>query len=254
MEPWQSIDSVSEWLHALETLAGTGDFRIARWGASGDLPLLGLARPGKGRAPRIYLSAGIHGDEPAGPLAVQRLLQDDLLSRDASWTICPLLNPHAWIAGSRETRDGVDMNRDYRQPRSPEVAAHRRWIDSTAPNDLFLSLHEDWEAAGFYLYEINTSTFPPLGREILHRVKEVMPIERVSCIDQHDVCEPGYIVHAPEPDEPFNWPEAIYHIKRYPHLSYTFETPSSLALEPRIQAHVTAVTAAVECFLRFYGV
>src|SRR6185436_4192566 len=28
-------------------------------------------------APRVYLSSGIHGDEPAGPLAMLRLLQEN---------------------------------------------------------------------------------------------------------------------------------------------------------------------------------
>ena len=38
------------------------------------LPLLALRRIVPGATRRIYLSSGIHGDEPAGPLAVRRLL------------------------------------------------------------------------------------------------------------------------------------------------------------------------------------
>ena len=41
--------------------------------------LLTLKRPAPGGTQnpfRIYISAGIHGDEPAGPLAVRQLLQE----------------------------------------------------------------------------------------------------------------------------------------------------------------------------------
>lgn len=238
------------WLSELERLARSRGFAVARWGESEGLPLLGLRRQGKPEAPRFYISSGIHGDEPAGPLAVERLLRHDLLDPRASWTICPLLNPGGWLAGTREALSGVDLNRDYRSPRSPEVAAHRIWLNEAAPHDLFLSLHEDWETTGFYLYEINTSSGTPVAAKILERVEGVIPIEPLQCIDQHTVCARGHIAHLPEPDEPLLWPEAIYHTKLYPHLSYTFETPSSIEMEERVEAHVVAIRAAAEEFLR----
>lgn len=241
--------ALEEWLGAMNNIARKRGFGAVQWGSSEGLPLLGLLRSSDRADPRAYLSAGIHGDEPAGPLAIEKLLADDLLDRGVSWTICPLLNPGGWLTGTRETPGGVDLNRDYREPRSPEAAAHRAWIDSLKPHDFYLSLHEDWEATGFYLYEINTSTYRPFASRILTRVAEVIPIEPLECIDQHMVCAPGHIAHPPEPDEPHNWPEAIYHCKRYPHLSYTFETPSSFEIGRRVAAQVAAVVSGTEAFL-----
>lgn len=242
--------ALEKWLHELEQMARARGFAVVHWGRSGDFPLLGLVRPAATPgAPRVYLSAGIHGDEPAGPHAVQHLLRDDLLERQISWTICPLLNPGGWLSGTRETPDGIDLNRDYRDPRSPEAAAHRTWIDTQGPHDLYLSFHEDWETTGFYLYEINTSGHPSFAHRILENVAQIMPVEPLSSIDDHIFHAPGYIAHPPEPDEPLNWPEAIYHAKSYPHLSYTFETPSSLALADRVQAHIVATRTAVAEFL-----
>jgi murein peptide amidase A len=238
------------WLHQLEQLAVERGFIPARWGESEGLPLLGLRRPARGPGPRIYVSAGIHGDEPAGPLAIERLLRLDLFDRRAAWTVCPLLNPGGWLAGTRETPAGVDLNRDYHSPRSPEVAAHRLWLREVGPHDLYLSLHEDWETTGFYLYEINTSCYPPLAARILEEVAEVIPLEPLECIDQHAVCARGYIAHRPEPDEPLGWPEAIYHIRLYPHLSYTFETPSGAEMDERVAAHVVATRTAMEVFFQ----
>ncbi len=243
---------MTDWLHHFEQLARRRGFSSTHWGNVNGAPLLGFRKSGPAHAPRIYLSAGIHGDEPAGPAAIKRLLADDLLLPEASWTVCPLLNPGGWTAGTRETPDGIDMNRDYLDSRAPETIAHKQWIDRTAPHDLYLSLHEDWEATGFYLYEINTSRIPPFGRQILHAVNSILPIETVSCIDQHNVAEPGYIVHPPEPDEPRQWPEAIYHLKRYPHLSYTFETPSSADFSRRVDAQIKAVQTAVAQFLQLF--
>jgi murein peptide amidase A len=240
-------DAIHAWLHRLETIARDRGFESTRWGESEGLPLLGLRRPARDPSSRtrIYLSAGIHGDEPAGPLAVEFLLHRDLLRPDVAWTLCPLLNPGGWLSGTRETASGIDLNRDYLQPKSPEATAHCAWIDQIGCHDLYLSLHEDWEATGFYLYEINTAPqSKPLARKILQQVATMIPIEPVDCIDQHTVCSPGYIAHPPEPDDPRQWPEAIYHCKRYPHLSYTFETPSSLPLEQRVNALVTATQTA----------
>lgn len=91
-----------------------------------------------------------------------------------------------------------------------------------------------------------------MGRRILDIVKNTFPIEPLRCIDLHDVAECGYIIHSPEPDEPLNWPEAIYHLKSYPHLSYTFETPSSAEFSQRVAAQMVAVETAVAQFLQLF--
>lgn len=240
---------LQKWLHDLEATARIRGFTSECWGASNGFPLLGFTRTSTSDGPRIYLSAGIHGDEPAGPMAIEWLLQNDRLHQLASWAICPLLNPVGWLHGTREGLCGQDHNRDYLNPKTAETAAHCAWITRHSPNDLYLSLHEDWEASGFYLYEINNSEKQGFGREILKQVSRVMSIEPARLIDDHDVYAPGYIAHEPEPDEPLRWPEAIYHSKLYPHLSYTFETPSSLPLAQRIEALAVATEAAVEEFL-----
>src|SRR4029434_4839443 len=60
--------------------------------AAGDLVLHALIRPPRRSsacAPRIYLSSGIHGDEPAGPLAMSRLLDLDAFPEEAWLWCCP---------------------------------------------------------------------------------------------------------------------------------------------------------------------
>src|SRR5262245_15740033 len=57
-------------------------------------------------APRIYLSTGIHGDEPAGPLAIEQLLAGNALPTKAWLWLCPCLNPTGFPLNTREAASG----------------------------------------------------------------------------------------------------------------------------------------------------
>lgn len=194
---------------------------------------------------RVYISAGVHGDEPAGPLALLRLVQQGLLAASCNWFICPVLNPTGLAAGTRENGEGVDINRDYLKFSSLEAASHARWL-ADVEIDFAISLHEDWESSGFYFYEINQmKDKPERYAKIVHAVMDVMPMESEELIDDHRVRQLGWIYHESEPDEPQHWPEAIYLAKRGCPLSFTFETPSSLELDLRVACHCAAVRSVL---------
>jgi hypothetical protein len=208
-------------------------------------PLQAWERAGDG--PRVYLSGGIHGDEPAGPLALLDLMIGGFFSGNIHWLVCPALNPTGLSASTRDNADGIDLNRDYLKIRTREVAAHHEWLSQRPPPDLFLSLHEDWETSGFYLYEINLGPdLPQRARRILDAVKPWFPPENAPEIDGHTPREAGWIYHAAEPDLPEGWPEAIHMANIGCPLSFTFETPSRAALADRIAAHRAAVDAALD--------
>ena len=208
-----------------------------------DGPLVAWVRPDDG--PHVYLSAGIHGDEPAGPMALLELMREGFFAPGIHWSICPALNPTGLAARRRENADRVDLNRDYWEKTTSEVAAHAQWLSSKPLPALFLSLHEDWETKGFYMYEINLAEDQP-GRaeQILEAVKPWFSIESGPQIDGHSPRRPGWIFHAAEADLPKAWPEAIFLSKHGCPLSFTFETPSSADLTIRIAAHRAAVRAA----------
>ncbi|MES2475116.1 MAG: M14 family metallocarboxypeptidase [Verrucomicrobiota bacterium] len=225
-------------------LAKSQGFREEHLAELDGMPLNTWERPADG--PCIYLSAGIHGDEPAGPLALLELLRQGFFKPDVHWLLCPLLNPGGLAVGTRENAAGVDLNRDYFLRESAEIIAHAAWIDRLPAPDLFISLHEDWETSGFYFYEINLREDDPLrANSILDAVNPHFPAEPGPEIDGHEVREDGWIYHAAEPDLPEGWPEAIYLAKKGCPLSFTFETPSHAELSSRVAAHVAAVKAAV---------
>lgn len=237
------------WTDRLVALAQRQGCEVHIMGTTAGLPLLAFTRKGRDRtAPEICVSAGIHGDEPAGPRALEAWLRAPL-SPCVHWTLCPLLNPCGWILGTRDTEGGMDLNRDYLALRCPETLAHTRWLATRPAPHLHLSLHEDWETQGFYLYAINTSALPSRAATIVAAVSTLIPIEPASVIDGHAVSSPGHIAHQPEADEPQGWPEAIWMARRFPLLSYTFETPSSRPLPERIQGHLAAIQTATRLFL-----
>ena len=220
-----------------EILTQVGEFSIPAYTKSADTDAV------------IYLSSGVHGDEPAGPLALLEMLEDGFFQQPVNWMICPLLNPVGHMNETRENGDAIDLNRDYLALKSEEVRAHVHWLKQQPVPDIFISLHEDWESTGFYLYEINVAGGPSAARSVLAAAAAEIPPEPEEVIDDHDVRESGWIDHPPAADLPKSWPEAIFLADRGAGVSYTLETPSSLELGRRVACHQLAVKALVDGFL-----
>lgn len=195
----------------------------------------------------VFLSSGIHGDEPCGPLAMREFLRSERLSDRFDWVVAPLLNPSGMRAGTRENAGGIDLNRDFFRQRSEEVKAVVDWWSRRRPEALLhLSLHEDWEAEGFYLYEINTGTSPPLGARVVDRLARLFPVQERGPVDDHELSGPGLILHPPEPDECEGWPEAIWLAKQHPVLSLTFEAPGTYGTRLRRSGLMAALSATMK--------
>jgi protein MpaA len=197
------------------------------------------------QASRIYISAGIHGDEPAGPLAVRQLLSEDKWPAGMDLWLCPCLNPTGFALNRRENAAGLDLNRQYRQPAAPETIAHIAWLERQPDFDLCLCLHEDWESNGFYLFEANPNNEPSLAEPIINAIAQVCPIDRSETIEswpaRDGIIRPN-VDRLKRPD----WPEALFLVANKARVSYTFEAPSDFPLPVRVAALVSAVTAALE--------
>ena len=239
---------LEEYMSAVELCLNAAGAEMTVYAEAGGYDLKGFSLVRLGM-PLVYISTGMHGDEPAGPLALLELLRGGLLDRPLSFCFCPALNPTGLAAGTRENAQllgGVDLNRDYLKCSSKEVSGHVKWLVGFEP-ELFISLHEDWESGGFYYYEINTAGDDPQRyTKLAQRIGSVMPMETEQRIDDHEVREPGWIYHEAVADVVGSWPEAIYIASRGCPLSFTFESPSSLAMEARVAAHVAAVNAVLD--------
>jgi murein peptide amidase A len=195
----------------------------------------------------IYISTGIHGDEPAGPLAVRQLLQENQWPENASLFLIPCLNPSGFRLNRRENDQGVDLNREYLNTRAPETLAHINWLSRQPTFEFCLCLHEDWESDGFYVYELNPENRPSLAEHVVAQVAEVCPIDLSEIIEGRPA-QNGMIRPSVDPRSRPQWPEAFYLLSNKTRLSYTLEAPSDFPLPTRVAALVTAVRAGLAAF------
>jgi hypothetical protein len=195
--------------------------------------------------PKVYISTGIHGDEPAGPLAVRQLLLENKWPSGLGLWLCPCLNPTGFLQYTRENAHGIDLNRQYLQPQAPETVAHINWLAQQPSFDLCLCLHEDWESYGFYVYELNPDNRPSLAEAMVARVADVCPIDASELIEGRPARN-GIIRPDLDPRDRPQWPEAFYLLTYKTRLSYTLEAPSDFPLESRVSALVAGVQSAVE--------
>lgn len=204
------------------------------------LTLRGYYRRSANPRKRIYFSTGIHGDEPSGPLAVRQLVEEDDWPADIDVWLVPCLNPSGFRLNTRENSAGVDLNREYRKPLHAEVRSHIQWLEKQPSFDLTVILHEDWEAGGFYVYELNPQHRASFAEPVIAGMAGVCPVETAALVDNWE-CKGGIIRPNVTPENRDQWPEAVYLIAHKSGQSYTLETPSDFPLTLRVQAHVRAV-------------
>lgn len=238
------VASMYQQVSEAATEAGFQSDRVGR--VAGDDLWIWTRRASTPDATVVFLSSGIHGDERSGPEALIRLLEMANWDDAYDWVVMPLLNPSGWRLNRRENADGVDLNRDFLRRSAAETnALIDWWRHQSKPCSIHLSFHEDWEADGFYLYEIATGPGPSLAPSILMSVAGDFPLQSEGPVDDHALCAPGWITHAPDPDEPEGWPEAIWLTRTWPVRSYTFEAPGRLPLAQRIDSLISAGSAAL---------
>jgi protein MpaA len=235
------IESV---LEEQQLWAQTHGWQIESIAAAPGLNLPAFRRPASQPKRRIYLSTGIHGDEPAGPLAVRELLKENCWPADAELWLCPCLNPTGFPLNTRHSAAGIDLNRDYKSLHSAEVRAHVAWLDQQPRFDLTLCLHEDWEAHGFYVYEVNPEGLPSFAQKMIEAVKPFCPIDPSTLIDDREAKD-GIIRPNLDPLLRLEWAEAFYLYVNKTRLSYTLEAPSDFPLTVRVAALVAAAKAAL---------
>jgi len=200
-------------------MRATHDLRVREVACVGAPRTLLCAEFGDTHKPLVLLTAGVHGDEPAGPLALLDLVSNDALDPAFAYRIWPCTNPTGYEAGTRESTDGLDVNRTFgRGGSSPEAKAI-----VTANRDLkfvlSIDLHEDDEADGFYAYEYGFDS-PVFATGV--RPDPQTEAEALGGLSL-----------------------TLLLIRNATPRALTLETPSRDALEARVALHVDAVAEAL---------
>lgn len=192
----------------------------------------------------VYLSAGIHGDEPASCEGLIRWAEGNVnVLREKPLLILPCLNPWGLVMNSRFDSCGRDLNRLFKPNQHPTTCA----LKSLATAHEFaaaLLLHEDYDARGIYLYELKNSE--PIGETLLSAAESHIARDLRRKIDgrsaSNGLIRPRF---NQKRFELFGHPEAIWLHLQGCRRSVTFETPSEFSLEIRALAQEAALTALV---------
>jgi hypothetical protein len=197
----------------------------------------------------IYISAGIHGDEPAASEALITFAEKYAKRlADLPLLLFPCLNPWGLRANCRYDADGLDLNRQFHRDDHPVISAVKR---ATAPFqfDLALMLHEDYDADGFYLYEILRER-PYWGEDLLRVARRHLPTDKRKKIDGRRAID-GLIRRRFDRRrfERIGYPEAIWLHESHARHALTTETPSEFALHQRVLTHMAVIE---ECVRRVY--
>ncbi len=192
----------------------------------------------------IYISAGIHGDEPAGPAALIAWAEKNVAQlRAQPFLLFPCLNPWGLLNNSRYDASGCDLNRTFADKRPPSpVRELLRLIDGER-FALSLTLHEDYDATGFYVYEVMRRA-PFWGEKLLRKARAHIAIDDRANIDRRRA-RAGLVRRQFKPQRFPAMPESIYLHRRHSYRTFTTETPSEFALEDRIAAHVAVIEECV---------
>ena len=244
------IDDVMARLEALEA----SKTEVAILGPATDHPMwrVNIGVNGTPRR-RVLITGGVHGDEPAGVEAVLQFLETMApdYGRHFQFVVIPCVNPSGFEAGTRENGSRQDINRAMSDDGVIESVTLRRAI-AGQHYDLFFDLHEDYEATGFYMYEIERRD-QLLGAGVVEAVKEIGPIDSDENTDEGlDMPVSEGLFRINPVWRTAGW-SAYAYFESASHGVLT-ETPSTAwPLQQRVDAHLTAMKLVLDHYVNRTG-
>jgi hypothetical protein len=193
----------------------------------------------------IYLSAGIHGDEPASTEGLITWAEKNIrLLKRRPFFIIPCINPWGLVNNYRMDSQGRDLNRNFQNDAIPQLAALKR-AAAGRKYALAMMLHEDYDAQGLYIYEFVNAT-PYWGEAMLKAASLFIPADKRKIIEHRKACN-GLVRRKLDMKlfKKIGLPEALYfHLQGCPRV-FTVETPSEYSLDRRVRAHAAIIAECV---------
>jgi len=197
---------------------------------------------------RICLSAGIHGDEPAGVETILTFLEHfheyAKLLEGVEAVILPCDNPFGYERNMRRNADGFDLNQQFQDSNRPQEI---HWIKKAIGQrrfDIALDFHEDVEGEGFYLWERKCPTLKPIGNAIIQRIAQKYPIEHKLQIEGFK--NKGGVISLDEQFPEKGWTREYYLFQNGTKYCLTLETPANMPLQKRVEMHLLALKTSVQ--------
>ncbi|MBV9657752.1 MAG: DUF2817 domain-containing protein [Verrucomicrobia bacterium] len=233
----------------LRPLAAVGEFTVYYLENPAAWQRRGAGSGGGG----FYASAGIHGDEVGGTEGLLAWAQADLAKwnvagRERPFFLVPCLNPWGLTNNRRVAADGTDLNRIFHRNAPAPVGelmrllARRRFV-------LALTLHEDYDAQGLYLYELSPRAELDLGEQLLDTARALdFPVDTRRTIEVRRVTRLGLLrMRRNAALRLLKIPaEAIWLYQHVARQVFTIETPSEFSLSARAALQARLMRTCLE--------
>lgn len=196
------------------------------------------------RRPHVVILGTLHGEEPAGAVALSEYLNEILAvarKKNVNVTIIPCGNPYGLDRNVRNAPGVRYMNGGFVHPKIVTLAkgsgSLKRFLKNSHATH-YLDLHEDYESKGAYVYAFNDQA---IARRLLRAATRHIPIERTPVMDDRDIkdadIEDGVVFDAHDSStEDF--------MSHQPHCRFSgaIETPSTrYPIKTRARAQADAV-------------
>ena len=198
---------------------------------------------------RIGIFAAIHGDESETAHAaiefLERLLQNPERARGYQIFVYPVCNPTGIQDGTRHSRDGLDLNREFWSgSKAPEVYYLERELGVLGFQGV-IALHADDTTHGVYAYVRGATLTEALARPAIEAAEAFLPRATGDIIDGfpakdgliHQHCFQGVLSNPAE-------------LKPAP-FELIFETPQELPFDLQVEAAIAALDRVLEAYRPF---
>jgi predicted deacylase len=204
------------------------DFEILSKDAKGN-DIFAIRTPDTGGS-KVVIIAGLHGDEPGGPQGILDFFERKNLGvLKKNLLLIPVMNPDGYINFDREDEDDKDLNRQWNKDKvKPAIRTVKQVVIDYKP-DFMLSLHEDPNADGFYLYPSKNADKDSVDyiQKFLH--SNLQPVSKKTVYG--DRVKKGIITKTSNTPKHYASMEKYFEKRGIPNV--TLELPTDLPIEQR---------------------
>ena len=231
-------------VEAWRILAAEANAEIGVFAADAGYPVVWVCKEGDPGLPALYVSAGIHGDEPAAVWGAVEWARTRLPKQKRTVIIFPCFNPWGLVTNSRGDRHGRDLNRVFTGPMPALLRRWERVLAAKVPEGWLhtaVCLHEDYDARGIYCYELYRRHRPTMARAAMDAAACHVPVDGRPVIEGRKSRD-GLIRRAGLPAIEGR-PEAFALYDHWAWQVLTFETPSEFSFFRRVRAQAAFLRA-----------
>lgn len=214
--------------------------------------------------PTVFISGGVHGDEPAGVYAALDFLEHDAprFRSDFNFLVLPCVNPSGYELDTLRSQSGANLNRLFdTKSLEPEIRAIEGWLKEEPERFLAtFDLHEtvpEYQGEGFtehdnphacYLYETVRDHKKRIGKQLINALSPSLEVCRWPTI-YSDINSDGVISYPEANRNAVYAQETTFEAFLMHHKTnhaFTTETPTGWSFEKRIETHLCWIETALK--------